>query len=120
MIVALPRSAAKPDSATNGSGATPPVHTNVLATIGSRSFNWITLPSTPVTGVDVMNSTPRFDKDSVARSIKFSGNTGKILGPASTNLILRSSNLTPYFAATLGSGLRSRQQAQHLLNRHRR
>ncbi|CAM5211512.1 hypothetical protein LSPH26S_03364 [Lysinibacillus sphaericus] len=80
MIVALPRSAARPDSATIGSAATPPVQMNVLATIDSRSLSEITLPSTPVTGVPVINSTPRFVKLSVARSISTSGSTGKILG----------------------------------------
>jgi len=95
LIVALPRSAARPDSPTIGSGATPPVQTSVFATIGSRSLREITLPSTPVTGVPVINSTPRFVKLSVARWISVSGSTGKIFGPASTSLILRSAKLTP-------------------------
>ncbi|MCY1455300.1 hypothetical protein D9M71_724240 [compost metagenome] len=60
------------------------------------------MPSTPVTGVPVINSTPRLVKLSVARWISVSGRTGKIFGPASTSLILRSAKLTPCFAAIFG------------------
>ena len=74
----------------------------MLAVIVEPSFNEITFPSTPVTGRPVKNSTPRADKDSVARSIKSSGNTGRIFGPASTSLIFKSLKSTPYFLATFG------------------
>jgi len=63
------------------------------------------LPSTPVTGRPVKNSTPRLANESVARWIKSSGNTGRIFGPASTSLMLISLKSTPYFSAVFGTRL---------------
>lgn len=77
--VARPRLTSRPDSPINGLPCTPPVQTNVLATSFWPSFKSISLPATFVTGRPVKNVTPRASRLVVARSIKWSGNTGRIL-----------------------------------------